>query len=237
MPEIVLYQFPAPWDVSSASCFCAKLEAFLRWKGLPYRTVSGLSLKGVPKGKVPYIEFEGRKIGDSDLIIRDLCESKGLDAYPGLPDEKRAVGRAVHYLCEEGIYRAMSYFRFVDDAGWKVICETFFAKYPRWAMPLVEWKVRKYVAQQLMQHGIGRHSAQEVAAAGVRDISALSAMLGDDDFFFGDEMTLIDLTVYSVVANLVVPPFTHPLAVHARGQANLMRHMKRVRAACFGGGA
>lgn len=226
---ITLYQFPPAWDVYSASCFCAKLEAFMRWKCVRYKVVSGLSLKGAPQGKVPYVEWNGEKIGDSERIIERL----GVEAYPGLDAQQKAQARAIRYLCEEGIYRAMSYFRFVDEAGWRVIYGKFFSQYPRWAKPLIEWKVRRYVKRQLVMQGIGRHGAEEVARLGMADVDALSDMLGDRTYFLGTQMTLADITVFSVMANLIHPPFDNALVRHARGKANLVAHAARVKEACF----
>ena len=216
---ITLYQFPAQWDVCSASCFCAKLEGFLRWRKLHYTKVDGLSLKDAPKGKVPYVDIGGVKTGDSELIIEMLCRTHNLEPYPGLSEEQKSQARAIRYLCEEGIYRAMSYYRFADDAGWDVIRRDFFSTIPRWATPILEFKVRRVVLRQLHAQGTGRHSPKEVAEIGMRDVTALAAMLGDKPYFFGQQMTLADITVFSVMANLLVPPFENPLVRPAPAHA------------------
>lgn len=231
---ITLHQFPAAWDVISASCFCAKLETFLRWQMLPYRSVHSLSLKGAPKGKVPYIVLDGDTLGDSDLVIHHLSQRFDLNPFPALNDEQKAQARAIHYLCEEGVYRAMTYYRFIDDAGWEIIRRTFFSTIPALLLPALNWKVRRVVRQQLAAQGIGRHSAQDVARLGCRDISALSLMLGTKPYFLGHDLTLADITVFSVMANLLVPPFDNPLTRHARALSNLAQHTQRVRQRCFG---
>ncbi|WP_437834850.1 glutathione S-transferase N-terminal domain-containing protein [Sorangium sp. So ce1153] len=48
-----------------------KLETWLRIAGIPYETAP-LDLAAAPKGKVPYIEEAGVRIGDSTLIIDHL---------------------------------------------------------------------------------------------------------------------------------------------------------------------
>ena len=231
---ITLYQFPPKWDVCSASCFCAKLETFLRWQKLHYTKVDGLSLKGAPKGKVPYIEVDGVKTGDSELIIDMLCRTHKLEPYPGFNEVKLAQARAIRVMCEESIYRAMAYFRFADDGGWKVIRRDFFGNIPVWANPILDYKVRRLAEKQLLAQGMGRHSPKEVAEIGMRDVSALAVLLGDQPYFFGQQMTLLDITVFSVMANLIVPPFENALVRHARAQANLVAHCQRVREHCYG---
>ncbi len=231
---LTLHQFPAPWDVCSGSCFCAKVEAFLRWQNIPHQVVSKVSLKGAPKGKVPFIVDEDGTHGDSEFIIAHLCEKYKLSPYAGLSAEQVGMTRAIRYLCEEGIYRATTYYRFVDDAGWAIIRDKFLADIPGWIRPIAEWKVRGYAKKQLYQHGMGRHSAGEIEQIVRGDIDALSAMLGDKAFFFGGEMHLADLTVFSVISNLVVPPFDNAASRYARSVENLVAHSERVRRICFG---
>lgn len=231
---LTLHQFPAAWDVCSASCFCAKVEAFLRWQKIPYQLESKVSLKGAPKGKVPFITDNGKVIGDSEFILSYVCDTYGVNPDGNLTVAERGVSVAIRYLCEEGLYRAMSYFRFVDEAGWQVIRQTFFAGLPGWLKPLAEWKIRGYVRKQLQQQGIARHTREEVAALAIKDMDALAAILGDKPFFFGDEMHMADLVVFSVFSNWLVPAFDNPPARHARSLGRLVVHTDRVREACFG---
>ncbi|MBY0408154.1 MAG: glutathione S-transferase N-terminal domain-containing protein, partial [Rickettsiales bacterium] len=225
---LTLYQFPGPWDVCSASCFCAKVEAFLRWQKIPYRAVSALKLKGSPKGKVPYIEDENGKLGDSEAIIRYLTDKHGLTHEEGLSAEQKAMARAIRYVCDEGIYRATSYFRFMTDEGWEVAKTYFLAPFPAWAKPIAAWKIRGYAKKQQWMHGIGRHTPDEVAQMVQADIDALSALLGDKPFFFGERMHVADIIVFSVMSGLVSQPFDNAANRAGRGAANLVSHYQRV---------
>ena len=206
----------------------------MRWQQIPHAVVNSLSLKGAPKGKVPYIVNEDGAYGDSDLIIAYLCQKYHVNPDQGLSAEQLAVARSVRYLCEEGLYRCMSYFRFVDDAGWEIIRTQSFVDFPAWVRPIAGYKIRKYVKMQLMQQGIARHSAQEVAQMGQADVGALSDLLGAKPFFFGDVMHLIDILVFSVVSNLIMPPFADAVSQCARATPNLVAHTQRVRLACYG---
>lgn len=231
---IQLYQFPGPWDVCSASPFCAKLEGFLRWQNIPYESFSIRSLRGAPKGKVPYIVAQGRVMGDSNLIIDHLIKEYRLNPNEGLTPGQLAAGRALRYMCEESLYWAMVYFRWMEDAGWVLIKEKFFSMVPWWLRPLAEWKIRGYVRKELHMQGMGRHSREEIAAIACADLRALSDFLGDKPYFFGDAMTLADLVVFSVVANFLTGPFDSPVSRYAATLGNLSAHTGRVRERCFG---
>jgi glutathione S-transferase len=54
---------------------------------------------------------------------------------------------------------------------------------------------------------MGIHSPAEIAAIGRRDVNALSAILGDQDWFFGAEPTSTDAVVYAQLVNIWRAPF------------------------------
>lgn len=95
------------------SPFVVKLEARLRFAGVPYATGAG-GPRGAPKGKIPYVEFrrqgaasggeEGAvvRMGDSALVARHLVEEGDLpDLNGGLSPEDRARDLATRALLEE----------------------------------------------------------------------------------------------------------------------------------------
>ncbi len=230
---LTLYQFPAPWAVFSASPFCAKLEAFLRWQHIPYQSVIVSRLKQAPMGKVPYISDDNGMMGDSDLIIEYLCKRYKLTADSHLLPEQKAIARAVRYMCEESLYRVMAYMRFVDSEGWARMQTFLFKRYPAIVRWLVAPRIHKYVKMQLTQQGIARHSRDDIIAIARRDLQALSDLLGDKPYLFGDTMTTADLAMFSVVGNFITGPFHHPVRDYALSCAGLAAHVERVRNQCF----
>jgi hypothetical protein len=80
------------------SPFVIKLEARLRFAGVPYRAEVGSTQKG-PKGKIPYVECRGLQpndsepatFGDSTLIIKRLV---GCDILPDINAKVSPVTRA-----------------------------------------------------------------------------------------------------------------------------------------------
>ena len=80
---ITLYQLARTWDMPNLSHFCVKVETYLRMTGLPYQVTATLPIKA-PRGKLPFIEDEGKKISDfttdhrlpaSDLRRHARCSS------------------------------------------------------------------------------------------------------------------------------------------------------------------
>lgn len=89
------------------SPFVIKLEARLRFAGVPYAAGGG-SPKTAPRGKIPYIEYQpsnghGRvQMGDSSLIAKHFVEEGVLPDLNGkLSPEDRARDLATRALLEE----------------------------------------------------------------------------------------------------------------------------------------
>jgi glutathione S-transferase len=64
-----LYQFSPRWNIPNTSPFCLKLETYLRMAQIPYTNKYVNDPRKSPKGKLPYILDDGKKIADSNLII------------------------------------------------------------------------------------------------------------------------------------------------------------------------
>lgn len=87
---------------------------------------------------------------------------------------------------------------------------------------------RKSVRAALHAQGVERHSPEEIYDLGARDLSALSILLGEKDFFFGDKPTLADVSVFACLVNIIGPDLASPLKEAALGHDNLVRHTERM---------
>ncbi len=84
----------------------------------------------------------------------------------------------------------------ISSAGRRVFSKAL----PPSARPLAKWFIRRKIAKSLWAQGMGRHRPQEIDALGVRDIEALSTLLGDKPYLFGDTPRGADATVFAFVA-------------------------------------
>merc|ERR1712228_910281 len=86
-------------------------------------------------------------------------------------------------------------------------------------------------------HGLGVHTPEEIEQFGKKDLQALSEMLGDKEFFFGDEPAMLDLVVYSHVAQLVMIEKDYPCSLRDYLEAdckNLVGLVNRMKDRCWG---
>ena len=228
---ITLYQFAPAFGLPNASPFCMKLETYLRMAGLPFEIppASMQQLMKAPKGKMPYIEDDGRLLADSSLIIDYLKQRYGdrLDAW--LDAEQRAIALALARLIEENLYWALLHTRWIDPAGWALTREAFFGATPAALKWFVPGLARRGLRQQLHGHGMGRHAAAQIIAIGQRDITALADFLGDKPYFMGTEPCALDASAYATLANLIWPPLESELKRHAASYPQLESYCWRMR--------
>ena len=99
---VVLHQLPPNNRVLSVSPPCLKLEAYLRMNNIPYE--SEYSFKSSSKGKVPWIEYNGNSVADSNFIIRFLNEEFKFDPDAHLSVVEKAIAHSMQVTLEENTY-------------------------------------------------------------------------------------------------------------------------------------
>ena len=118
------YAFQKPYDQPSASGYCQKLETFFRATDFrDYEPHFTLPFRA-PKGKLPYVVFEGQTIPDSHFIVQHLVKTKKVpDLDASLTPSQRAETRAWQAYVEELIYPAavfsrLAHFDLVKEEYW-----------------------------------------------------------------------------------------------------------------------
>src|SRR5204863_255900 len=88
--------------------------------------------------------------------------------------------------------------------------------------------VRERVRGTVHAVGIGRHSEMEIVALGVRSLDALSVLICDKPFLFGDRPCGADATVFAMLAGILTPHFESELRYQAEGFEDLVRYVERL---------
>ncbi len=228
---IKLYQFAPSWGIS-ASPFCLKVETYLRMTELPYEVVIG-ELGKAPKGKLPYIEDNGKVIGDSNLIIEYLKNTYGDKLDRSLSQTDKAISLAFCRLIDENLYWVIVYSRCGDPTNWPKTKAAYFEDLPAPLRLFVPNLARKSVFKSLAGHGMGKHTAAEMYEIGCRDVTALSDFLGDKPYLLGAQPTSIDANVYAIISNILWAPIVSPLQACAQNLTNLGSYCDRIKASFY----
>jgi glutathione S-transferase len=188
----------------SCSPFCVKLELYLKAMNIAYDNSFSLELNKSPTGKMPFIETQGKKIADSNIIIKYLEQENDQSLDSHLSCHQSAISLAFMRLCEDSLYWIAVYSRWVDidNKSWK---KEFMAsaKLPKMMSGIVYNAAKRNITRQLKASGILVLSQREIYAKAEQDLKALADFLDGRKHFFNDNISLLDITVYSFIVQLL----------------------------------
>lgn len=232
---LTLFQTPPAWGLPNFSPFCLKIETYLRMVGIEYQ-VEIANVRKAPKGKVPWIEDDGAIIADSSMIIDHLKARHGDPLDGGLDDAQRAQALLIQRTIEEHLYFALAYFRWSSPAAWPHIKAAFAASQvvPKMLLAVILPAVRKQVIKVCHGQGISRHSRADVLERVRRDFDAVSCLLGDKPYVFGDEPSSVDAILYGFLPQILYVPWDSQEKDLLGTYDNLVAHCERVKERYFG---
>jgi glutathione S-transferase len=222
---LTLFQGPRAWGQPNFSPFCTKLETYLRMAEIPHE-VKLADMRRAPKGKIPYVELDGQCVGDSSHIIELLEERFGQQLDGALDARQKAQGRVIQRTLEEATYFVEVYHRWLT-ANFPLAREALLGGMglPKPAVLLIGAMVQRKQRRTLYGQGISRHHAREIYACGTRDFAALSALLGERPFLFGERPSSYDAVLYAFTLGAFRTPFAD---VYGPCPANLLRFCERI---------
>ncbi len=227
MHDITIYQFSPAWGLPNISPFCMKLEGYLNLGGLDYKVKIQNDPRKGPKKKIPYIKIDGQLMGDSEQIYEYLRSNNAIDLDAHLNDDERAIQHAMGVMCDESLYFALLFNRWMDDVNWETFRDTVFSGMPKMVRNVVTKQIRKSVQSGLIGQGMGRHNKAEVYSIATKDIESLGQYLGDKQWYGGSEPAKLDVRVASYMANIIKPPLENPLKTVLHKWPNLLEFTDR----------
>jgi len=225
---ITLHTFGPMFGLPDPSPFVTKADILLKMSGVPYQAVVG-NLNKAPKGKMPYIEDKGIKIGDSTLIRLHLEKHYGVDFDKHLSHAEKGIAWSVEKMLEDSLYWALVSERWMDDTNFNKGPANFFKSIPALIRPVIVSMVRRGVRKNLWAHGLGRHTRDELVALAHRDIDSLAAVLGDKPYLMAANKCGADATAFAFVIGMLCPLFDTPIRTHTEQHKNLVAYCESMR--------
>jgi glutathione S-transferase len=234
MSSLRVFTFEPDWGLPTTGPFALKLLAWLSLNGIPHeQVVEGNSRKG-PLGKSPWIEHDGKRIGDSDAIIRYLSGRFSKPIDPGTSDPKaRAAAHAFRAAFEEEFHQILEWELFFHPEGAAYIDGQIRKAAPPVVGALISRMVSRHFHRQLHARGIARHDAEVIAAKGRADLDALAVWLQDRPFLAGPQPVLADLAVFGQVAPVLHWPMDTPMGRYVRTIPTIRDWCGRIMDLCF----
>lgn len=228
MSELTVSTFSADWGLPSTGPFALKLIKWLELAGIPYRQAIENSPGKGPKGKNPWIELDGERIGDTEIIIELLARRSGFDIEAGLSPEQKALSHAVRRMLEEHFHQVLEWELFVHPSGSAYLRELAATIVPKplagTAASIFSGRFRK----QLHARGIARHSVEIIAAKGKADVDAVEALLGEKLFLVADRPSMADVSAYGLLMPMAKWPMRTPVADYIKRRPGLLAYLDRI---------
>jgi glutathione S-transferase len=208
---ITLYGCIPAFGLPAASPFAIKMDVQLKMSGLAYGYgEGGVPGKG-PKGKIPWIEMDGERIGDTSLIRTRLEERFAIDLDAGLSPRRRAEAWAAERMVEDHLYWGVLPERWLDDANFAAGPAHYFDRLPEDIRDHVRAERRAGVRAALHAQGLGRHTDEERTALAARSLASLAVLIGEKPYLMGDGTCGADATCFAMLLWTTAPLFPAPL--------------------------
>jgi glutathione S-transferase len=224
---ITLFGVGPNFGLPEASPFVTKTEVQIRMLGIPYKKASARPDQA-PKGQVPFIDDEGTRIGDSNLLREHLEKTAGKALDEHLDDRQRAEAWAIERMLDDHLGPILRYMRWLLPENFAKGPAHFVDGAPEEARAKLREGILSNIRDGLRAVGPARHTLDEVTELGDRSLSALSVLLGDKPFLFGEKASGVDATAFGMLSGILTPFFASPLREKALSHANLVAFTGRM---------
>lgn len=225
--NITLYVSRPGFGLPDTSPFVIKTEVQLQMANVPYAKQSAVPPQA-PKGKLPYLVDDGEVVSDSTFIRAHLERKYGRDLDEHLDARQRAESWAIERMLEDHLYMAMVWFRWIVPENFAKGPARFADSAPEGEREQMRKAMQARKDSDLRGHGIGRHSAAEIAVLGIRSIQAVAQLMDDKPYLMGDSISAVDATAFAVLASILTPFFDTPLRDALVARPRLVAYVGRM---------
>ena len=233
---ITVYGYGPAWGLPCISPFVTKVVNYLTITGVPFEFVRqdlGALAQDSPTAKMPFIRDDGQQVNDSTRIIQYVKDKYGDKLDDHLSESDKAVGLAFQRMVEE-----YTYWSGIIEPRWTTV-EKFkiYTPYvvgaefddlpPEAQEGLLAF--REKIHDEHKKQGMGLRSHEDVVRCLQEDLDALSAFLGEKQFFLGEEPTSYDATIYSTFRHITDSPWDWEGRDYAKSKTNLVAYADRMR--------
>jgi glutathione S-transferase len=221
---LTLYSYPELFGVADNNGYGLKVFAFLRLAGVPFTHEHIFDASAAPRGQLPYIDDDGKAVGDSDTIIAHVVAKYRLTIDDGLTTSQCDTSHLIDRMLDD-LYWVMSYSRWKDERFWPQFRDALLREHTS----LTEAGLRKaqeFNFQRYHFQGIGRFAPDAAYARGLADLPVLADLIPANGYVHGATPTSIDAGIYGFIANIYFFQIETPLRQFVVAHDNIVRHCR-----------
>jgi len=224
LKDVELFQWEPMWNEYSIDPFCAKLFAYLKLVGIEFKVNNCNNPDISPTGSLPMLRIGEKMLGGS-TIINYLNEQKFFLDHQLTPLQLADID-AYTSLVEDKLHKSLLWNCWMEPENFESVRYSYAS---RMVFPLnyiVPRTTRNKISKELKSLNYTKEKAYQIAAKGYQ---ALATRLDNSKFFFGDNPTSLDLTVFghlTCVLNFNLPVST--LKDIVKGHIVLVEFEKRI---------
>jgi glutathione S-transferase len=226
---LTLYSYPELFGVADNNAYGLKIFAFLKLTGVPFRHEHIFDASAAPRGQLPYIDDDGKTIGDSDTIIGHLTRKYRLTIGDTLTAAQRDTDHLITRMLDD-LYWVMSYSRWKDERFWPLFRDALIKQHPSLTKEGLH-KAQEFNFQRYYFQGIGRYEPDAAMQRGLDDLRVLADLMPGSGYLHGPSPTSIDAGIYGFIANIYFYDIPTPLKQFVDSHPNLVRHCNAIHAA------
>ncbi|MEC3859775.1 glutathione S-transferase family protein [Mesobacterium sp. TK19101] len=225
---LTLLTFAGDSHDPSFSPFCVKAMCLLQMSGLDWQRKDVAMPRNTPHGRLPVLLDGDQVIADSSFIQAHL-EARGVEFNAGLSAAQKAQSHALIRMVEENLRCGLVTDRWLNAENWLWVKQAFFGKLPGPLKGIVPNIVRRKVRRAMEAQGIAQFDEPDRLARLGADLEALTVVLGDQPFLFGDAPTAADAAILPVLSMIDGLPNDTGLRRLMRANAALVAYVDRAR--------
>ena len=219
---LTLHGFGPKLGLADASPYVLRLDAYLRLCGVPFERHDDVSfISKTPHGRLPCLSDDGTLVADSFRAIDHLRSVHQIDPDRHLHPAQLATTQLVTRLFTGHVYWLMLRARWVDDAGFAHIDRTFFADLPQPLRFIIPKVARRNIIRDCRGMGVLDYSKDEWFAEMHTAMRTLDTLLGEQDFFLGDQAQSVDATAYAFLSQVFLASMPLELTEAMQGHTAL----------------
>ncbi|MDF1601901.1 glutathione S-transferase C-terminal domain-containing protein [Mesorhizobium sp. YIM 152430] len=228
MSQLRVFTFFPAFGLPTGGPFALKLLKWLDIGGIDYeQVIENDSGKG-PNKKNPWVELDGERIPDSEIIIDRLTHVYGFDIDAGLEPSELGRLHAFRRMIEEHLHMVFEWEMFVHPNGRPFVVEVARSMAPRPLAGMAATMVCRQLGKQLHARGIARHDDNVIARKGIADVVAIEVALGDKAYLAGERPSLTDVSAYGMMQPMARWPMSTPVADYIKSRPLLCDWLNRI---------